>query len=185
MPETQTATEVESRFLDPEKLVERLAISPGMAVADFGSGSGFFSIPLGRAVGKQGKVFAIDVVPQASEAVSSRSRLEGLLQIETIRADLEQPDGSKLSGESIDLVLVANILFQAKKKDAVLEEANRILKQGGRLIMVEWRPDSPFGPEKTARVSPDEAKRLAAGAGFRLQEEFAGGPHHYVLVFEK
>lgn len=185
MPEIQTATEVESRFLDPEKLVKRLSISPGSHVADFGCGSGFFTIPLARAVGAQGKVFAIDVVPQALEAVASKSRLEGLLQIETIRADLELEGGSRLAGELVDLVLIANILFQAKKKDAVLAEAHRILKAGGRLVMVEWQADSSFGPEKIARVSQGEAKRLAEGAGFRLREEFAGGLHHYVLIFEK
>lgn len=173
-------------FLHPERTLAALDIRPGMTVADFGAGGGYFSIPAARMVGEGGKIYAIDVQKQAINLVKSRANLEHLLQVDTIWADLELPNGSHLPDQSADVVLIANILFQAEKKDAILREAWRVLRSGGALAILEWDATPfPAGPPPESRVPKESARSLAAAAGFTFEREFEAGDHHYGLLLKK
>lgn len=173
-------------FLQPERIVARLDIRPGMVVADFGAGSGYFSIPAARKVGENGKVYAIDIQPHAVDLIRSKANLEHLRNIETIWADLERPQGSHLPDNAVDFVIVANILFQAEAKSEVFKEARRVLRTGGYLAVLEW-DETPFpaGPPMTLRTPKAGVKRMAEEAGFELEKEFDAGSHHYGLLFKK
>lgn len=173
-------------FLKPEEVLGVWDIRPGDKVADFGCGAGFFSIPLGQKVGPQGKVYALDIRPEALEATRAKIKLFHIFNVEPQRADLELPQGSTLRDESIDKVLIANILFQAEDKNAVAKEAYRILKKGGSAMIVEWEDSASGGiPPLEHRISRDEAKQILQGAGFQFFKEFAAGSHHYGLIFNK
>lgn len=173
-------------FLHPERIMAKLDIRPGMIVADFGAGAGYFAIPAARRAGENGKVYAIDIQKQAIDHIKSKANLEHLLNIETIWADLERPQGSHLPDASADFVIIANILFQAEKKREVLAEAHRVARDGGDLAILEW-DETPFpaGPAQALRVPKQLAKRLAEEAGFKLEKEFEAGSHHYGLLFRK
>lgn len=183
---TTQETSGTSGFLQPERAILRLEVRPGMQVADFGCGTGHFSIPLARLVGEAGKVFSIDVQKQSIDLIKSRANLEHLLQIETIWADLEGSSGSHLPANSIDFVIISNILFQVVEKDSVVREAYRILKTDGRLAMIEW-DDTPFpaGPGPELRIAKKTARTLAEGNRFVMEKEFDAGSHHYGLLFKK
>ena len=173
-------------FLKPEEAIESWDVRPGEKVADFGCGAGFFSIPLGQIVGSNGKIYALDIRPEALEATRAKIKLFHLFNIEPVRADLEAPRGSGLKENSIDKILIANILFQAQNKQALISEANRILKAGGSVMIVEWNENKFVGgPSLDNRVGRDEAKKLFADAGFSFFKEFSAGSHHYGLVFKK
>ena len=175
-------------FVRPENVIETLNIGPSMAVADFGCGSGHYVIQAARKVGKSGKVYAIDIQKEMLSYVRAQAKLEGLINIETIWTDLETPDATRLRNDSVDLVIVSNILFQAENKNAVIKEAYRILKSGGRAAVIEWDienlPDK-FGPAMDSRVSPKTAKDLFEEMGFISEKEFNPGDHHYGLIFRK
>ena len=173
-------------FLKPEEAIESWDVRPGEKVADFGCGAGFFSIPLGQIVGSNGKIYALDIRPEALEATRAKIKLFHLFNIEPVRADLEAPRGSGLKENSMDKILIANILFQAQNKQALISEANRILKAGGSVMIVEWNENQFIGgPSLDNRVGRDEAKKLFADAGFSFFKEFSAGSHHYGLVFKK
>ncbi|RJQ37175.1 methyltransferase domain-containing protein [Candidatus Parcubacteria bacterium] len=173
-------------FLHPDKTIAAFDLRPGMIVADFGCGGGYFSIPAARAVGENGKVYALDVQKNALAALKAKVAAEHLPQLEPVWADLERPDGSHLPQSAVDFVIIANILFQAEKRDAVVAEARRVLRSGGMLAIVEW-DDTPFpaGPPMILRVPRAEAKQLAAKTGFELVREFDAGSHHYGMLFTK
>ena len=173
-------------FLHPERTLAELEIRPGMVVADFGCGGGYFSIPAARLVGEGGTVFAVDVQKQAVDHVRSRANLDHLLNVETVWADLETPKGSRLHDAAADLVIIANILFQAEKKSEVLAEAWRVLRTGGRLMILEW-DDTPFpaGPAPALRIPKETARELAEAAGLTFVRESNAGSHHYGLLFKK
>lgn len=173
-------------FLHPERIVERFGLRPGMVVADFGCGSGYFSIPAGRKVGENGKVWAIDIQKSALELVKSRAHLERLLWIEPVWADLETPPGSRLPNGAADFVIISNILFQTERKAGLLAEAWRVLRTGGGAAILEW-DETPFpaGPPLVLRVPKRNALKLAEEAGFTMEEEFSAGDHHYGLLLIK
>ncbi len=177
-------TEGTGGFLNPETILEQLDIRDNMQVADFGSGRGYFSIPLAKIV-PRGKVYALDVVREALEAVKGKAKIEKISNIETIHCNLEILNGSKLTGDSVDLVVLANILFQSQKKSAILKEAKRVLKEDGQLVLIEWIVDSPLAPKKGWLISKEEAKQLAEAEGLRLDKELDIDSQHYGMVFKK
>ncbi len=172
-------------FVNPERIVEHFGIFLGMRIADFGCGQGYFVIPMAKAVGDDGRVYAVDVLPSALEAVRSRTKKKGLYNIECIRGNIEGERGSRLPDNSQDLVLLANTLYQTPRKAEAIREAARVLKKEGVLIIIEWLEDSSVGPPRESRISQETSKRLAESGGFRLIREFSAGGYHYGLVMAK
>lgn len=167
----------------PDEVLRKLDIKKGMKIADFGCGAGYFAILLAKIVGKDGMIYAVDVQRSALESVEGRARINSLLNIETVRGDLERENGSKLANKSVDMVVLANILFQSKDKDAILKEAKRVLGKNGAIVVIEWNDDAPFGPQPAYRIPKEELKRVVKDAGFVLEKEFNAGNSHYGLVF--
>jgi len=170
-------------FLHPETIVKEFGVRVGMSVADFGCGTGYFTIDLARAVGDEGRVYAFDIQQSALESVRSRAQEAGLFNIETLWSDLEIPGGSKLPERSQDRVLAANILFQTPDKTAVLNEAKRVVKPDGKVIVIDWLMATPLGPKKEYRVPQETIIRMAQGAGLKKEREFQAGEYHYGIVF--
>lgn len=173
-------------FLHPERAVARLDIKKGMTVADFGAGSGFFTIAAARLVGENGKVYSIDIQKSSLDLIKSKASIENLLNIETVWADLELPQGSHLPSGAVDLVIISNILFQVEHKLEVMREAYRILKSQGKLAVIEW-DETPFpgGPPVEMRIAKRAAQSLLVTAGFLSDREFEAGSHHYGLLYRK
>lgn len=167
----------------PDEVLNNLEIKEGMRVADFGCGAGYFTLPLAKRVGKGGVVYAIDVLRNALQSVQGRAKMESLLNIELVRANLEKENGSGLGGEMMDMVILANILFQSKEKHAILKEARRVLKKNGRIVVIEWNDLTHFGPQTMYKIPKEELKNLVKDAGFVLDKEFSAGESHYGLVF--
>ena len=111
MPERETNT-----FLEPDRIVRSFGLEAGDHVADFGAGHGYFTIPMARLVGGDGKVYTIDIQKSVLDIIRARAKVEHLLNIEPVWADLDEPGGSKLKDKFLDFVVIANILFQAEKK---------------------------------------------------------------------
>lgn len=172
-------------FLNVEKIVGQLDIRPNMAIADFGAGHGFFSIAFAKKAGSSGQVFAVDILPSALEAIRSQSKLDGLFNIKLVVGDLEKAGGSSLADESCDLVFLANALFQISNKSLLINEAHRILKKGGKLAVIEWKPYIALGPQKENRLSEEELKQLVVSVGFAELKSVDAGSHHYGLIFQK
>lgn len=170
-------------FVNPEEILDELELKPDMAVAEFGCGSGGFSIPLSKLL-DEGIVYALDIQKAPLSALKSRALLENITNIKIINCDLEEPRGSTLSDSSVDAVLIPNVLFQIKDKSAIITEAKRVLKNHGKLVIIDWLPKATQGPEQ-GKVSPDEIKKLSKELGFKLQKDSSAGKYHFVLVLEK
>lgn len=173
-------------FLNPQDIISRLDIKSGMRIADFGVGSGFFTILLARLVGDTGGVTALDVQKDVLELLKVKARRENVLNIDFVWANLELPRGSKLDDGSQDVVLVANVLFQADDRMAIIREAMRVLKPGGALVAIEWEEqDPPPGPPRNLRIPKRTLKEYCESAGLSLYRELAAGSSHYGFLFKK
>ncbi|PVU73860.1 hypothetical protein DDW07_00940, partial [Acidilobus sp. SCGC AC-742_E15] len=113
-------------------MLSALDLKEGMIVADLGSGPGRFTIPIAKAVGAKGKVYAIDIDEGSLKELSEAARSEGLSNVETIRADLTK--GIPLPESHLDLVFMANVLHDLVHSgtgDFIIKEVERVLKPGG------------------------------------------------------
>jgi len=187
-------------FLNPDMVINEFGLRPGMSVADFGSGAGYFTIIMAARVGKEGRVYALDIMESALDSVREKAGAVGLENVEAIRTNLEVMGSSGLSDQSQDMALLANILFQSDKKIEIVREAKRTLKDGGSLIIVDWKknagamPDLPdrqtggrqgFGPPDNLRTDEMAMHSLAVGEGLVFERAFDAGQFHFGLIFKK
>lgn len=174
-------------LFDIASILSKMGLGERQQVADLGCGNfGFFVYPLARLVGKQGKVYAVDILKSTLEEVGKESKKNNLSQIITVWSNLEVFKATKIETNSLDSVLLVNILHQSEKKIEILREAIRLLKRGGRMLIIEWKnTDSPLGPSPEKRVNLDSLKAAVPKIGLDIKEEFTAGPYHFGLILTK
>lgn len=168
-------------FLNPQEVLKQLKLKKEMIAADFGCGSGGWALPLAKKL-EEGTIYAIDILEEPLSALKARAKLEKILNIEIIRADVEKR--TPLSSNSVDLVLMTDLLFECEDKKMVLEEGKRVLKPGGKILVVDWKIDATIGPEG-GRVSTEEVKKIAKDLNLKLEKEFEAGIYHWGLIVVK
>jgi len=168
-------------FLNPSDVLKRLRLRKDIVAADFGSGSGGWAIPLAKIL-EEGKVYAVDILEEPLSALRAKVKIEKLFNIEARKADVEK--GVTLLSNSCDLVLMTNLLFECENKKQVLEEGKRILKKGGKILVVDWIKDNPLTPE-IEWVDFDKIKEAAKGLDLKVEKEFEAGLYHQGLILAK
>jgi len=168
-------------FLNPQQILKNIPLKEDMIACDFGSGSGGWAIPLAKEL-KAGMVYAIDILEDAVSALNGKASAQQLFNIKTMVGNVEA--GVKMKDEYFDLVLMTNLLFQVDNKQFVLEEARRVLKQNGMVLIVDWNKEAPVG-SKEGRVSIDEVVSLGERTGFRKEKEIPAGNFHWGLLLRK
>lgn len=179
---TQTKT---NEFLNPARLLAAIPVEPNMQVADFGCGNGYYAVAAAGMVGKKGQVYALDILEDALSQVATAAKLVGVQNVSTRECDLEKFGSCDLPDTSCDIVIMASILHQAKERENIFREVYRVLKSSGRLLVVEWKPDSILGPDRSVRVSQKEVKTLLEKFSFRPAGELPAGSFHYALLYQK
>jgi ubiquinone/menaquinone biosynthesis C-methylase UbiE len=169
-------------FLSPNQILSQLDLKSTMVAADFGCGGGGWTVPLARIL-RDGRVWAVDIQSEVLSALESKLQLHRIYNVKKVVADIER-GVPQISSSSVDLVLMSNLLFQVDDKMAVFKEAERVLKEGGKALVVDWVKNAPFGP-KEGTVSKEEAREIAESAGFRFEKELPAGGYHYALLFVK
>lgn len=171
---------------DPKKLVKDFGIREGSIVADLGVGYGHYVYAVSEAVGQNGKVFAIDVQKNMIERLKKEIDEKGIKNIEIIWGDIEVIGGTKLKQGAVDAVIVSNVLFLVDSKAGLVNEIARILKVGGKVVLVDWEESfGGLGPKPEMVVSSDTARRVFETGPFEYKKSINAGEHHYGMVFER
>lgn len=170
-------------FVNPEKILDQLNLKDNLTACEFGCGSGVFTISIAKRL-KNGRVFAIDILEEKITALKSKISFENLTNIDLILGNIEKIGGSNLESESVDIVFIPNVLFQNEDKKTPIEEAKRIVKKGGKIVIIDWQKNAPLGP-KEGKISAEKVKEIAESIGLEFERELESGLYHYGLVFRK
>jgi len=119
----------------PDDVVAALGIQPGSQVADLGSGSGYFTLHLARAVGPEGRVYAVDVDEEMNEYLRERLADEGVENVEVVLGEYADP---KLPDGEIDLVFTSNTYHHIEERPDYFRNLKRDLAPGGRVAVIEF-----------------------------------------------
>lgn len=170
-------------FLNVGNILQELDLKEDMIGAEFGCGSAMFAIALAKKLPK-GRVYALDILEQKLSALKGKLAIEKIHNVYGIRCNLEAENGSTLRAQYVDVVLIPNILFQSKNKHAIMQEASRVTKPKGEILIIDWLKTGSFGPRENL-TSPEEVKKIAHELGLVFKKEFALGDYHYALLFVK
>lgn len=162
----------------PAAVIAALRLPPDAAVADIGSGTGYFAVRLARAVPKGGVVGA-DVAPGMVKFLNERAAKEALPNLSSHLAGDSDP---RLQAP-VDLVLVVDTYHHISRRPQYFERLKGKLKPGGRVAIIDFRPEAPSGPPVEHRIAPGRVKSEMESAGYLLSEEHAFLPNQYFLVF--
>lgn len=117
-----------------DEVVRRLELRPGDHVADIGAGDGYFSFFLADAVGPEGRVYAVDVDPDAVRQVEERAREGGYANVVAV---LAKPEDPLLPDRSIDLAFLCNAYHHIDDRVPYFERLHADLGPGGRVAVID------------------------------------------------
>ena len=172
------------RFAEPKTNVLQMGLHEGMKVGDLGAGSGHYALAAATIVGSAGKVYAVDVQQDLLLRLADDAARAGIRNIETVWGDFERAGGTKLKDQALDAVILSNTLFQLERTEDALKEIKRVLRSGGKLLVVDWAGAyGGMGPSEENVVPEHRAEEIFIGGGFHKAKSFRGGPHHYSILF--
>ena len=176
----------EGLFLHPANVLASVGIEAGMKVADFGAGSGFFTRAAARAVGPTGTVWAVDMNPDLLVRIKNIALAEGLHNVEIVRGDLEEKEGSHLPKGQFDMVIAANILFSIEDKHAFAKEIVRVLGPQGRALILDWRGSfDGLGPHPDNVITTGAARDVFESVGLVYAGDVPAGSFHWGFIVHK
>jgi ubiquinone/menaquinone biosynthesis C-methylase UbiE len=163
----------------PDEVIARLALPPGAVVCDIGAGTGYFSLRLGKAVGDQGTVYAVDVEPRILAVLRDRIEKSGVRNVIPV---LALPDDPLIPAGACDVVLIVNTLHHFPEPVAYLKRLQRSLKSGGRIVNIDYHKlPTPVGPRLESRVDRAAFLSFAEKAGLKVSAEHDLLPHQYFI----
>lgn len=183
-------------FMPPDDVVACLEMAPGMTVADVGAGTGYFTIPIAKAVQPGGRVYAVDAQTEMLRLLDAKlgapSAPDNIVLVEGEAADTRLPQSA------CDRVLIANVWHELDDHDGVLREAARILKPEGRVAILDWRADVPArshgapraegdppGPPQEHRIPETAVAEGLRNAGWRVITRANVGQYSYIVIAER
>lgn len=129
----------------PNELIRLLELKPGQAVADIGAGSGYFSWRMARQVGPSGRVFANDLQPEMLTILRTNMSVRQITNVVAVQGSITNVN---LPAASLDLALLVDVYHECDHPREVIASLCDALKDGGRLVLVEYRGEDRWIPIK-------------------------------------
>jgi ubiquinone/menaquinone biosynthesis C-methylase UbiE len=171
-----------ARWQKPGALVRALGLRRGQVIAEVGSGPGYFTPRLARAVGPAGHVYAVDPEPAVLDVLRRRLKRSGVRNVTPV---LSRDDDPMLPHGRCDIAVIINVYHHMHDRVAFLRRLVSRLPRGARVINVDWNEDTELGPPPRRRVPRARFLRDARRAGLRLVADRAVLPHQYFLELRR
>lgn len=165
------------RIQSPRKIVDSSGIRPGMTVIDLGCGSGAYTTHIARAVGEEGKVYAVDIQPGMLEQLRRKLSRSENRDIRNVELKLAGAYALPFPSESVDLVCMVTVLHEVPDREKALREVFRVLRPGGTLAVSEMLLDPDY-------ALPAATTKICRNVGFRPVAS-SGNLWHYTVTFTR
>lgn len=155
-------SEERQKMLPTDKIIELIRVNRNDVIADLGAGNGYFTVPFAKAAKH---VYAVDIEPKMLSLLEDYADEEDVSNIEYVVSDLED---IKMGNGQANIVFVAFVIHEVEQMRKVLDEFKRILIPGGKLVLLEWKPDDnpDMGPPSHERIAPDALQEILNQNGF-------------------
>lgn len=161
------------------QVMDLLGITAGKSVADIGAGSGWFAVRAAKRITNTGKLYAVDINPEAIAYIKSRVQKDGLGNIVTILGATDDP---KLPAASVNAVLLLKTYHEVAQPVELMRNLRVALRPGARVGIIDRN-----GNGENHGVSKDLVIQEVESAGYRLLEEHddlvKGDKMDYFLLF--
>jgi len=169
------------KLLPKEEILAALNIQSTDTILDLGSGTGYFTIPLANKT--NGTVYGLDVEKEMLLYLKDRFTSEDITNVELVEGKIENVP---LQDQMVDKVVASMVLHEIEPLKAGLNEINRLLRKGGRCLVVEWvKKDATDGPPKNHRLDADILMKNIKENGFQNVEITYSSEEIYVVCFNK
>jgi len=175
--------ESRQREEDCRQLLKELDVRPGQTLCDVGCGNGFYTLPMARLTGSEGKVYAVDIQPEMLTMLEGRANQAGIENVETILSTQTDP---RLPEGSIDLLLLVDVYHEFSHPKEMLQAIRKSLKSDGQIALAEFRAEDPEVPIKPLhKMSKKQILKEFNANGFKLVREFDDLPWQHLMFFTR
>jgi predicted methyltransferase len=168
-----------------QAVLEELDLKRGMVIADIGAGTGLFTIPLAKAVGDTGKVYAVEILQVFLEHIAKRAAESGMSNVELVHANQKS---AELPSRSIDLAFLCDTYHHIEYPKTYLSTVHAALREGGELVIIDLRRipgESPAWLLEHVRAGEEEVIEEIEAAGFELVAKSELLEDSYFLEFKR
>lgn len=171
------------KLLPPEETLQGLGLKQGDSMADIGCGIGYFTLPAAQIVGRQGKVYGLDVMAEMLEETRNRVSASALTNVELVQV---KENDWLLHGETVDYAFSCLVAHEAEDLTAFFREAARILRPSGRIAVIEWnKQPGRMGPPPEHRLDSGDLTALLGRCGFDNMRQLAVNEEMYAILAKK
>jgi ubiquinone/menaquinone biosynthesis C-methylase UbiE len=169
-----------SRNLKVPEVIAKLRLKPGDMVADIGSGSGAFSIPMAKAIAPNGILYAVDIDQKMLDFVAERARKSGVTNLRTV---LGANDDPKLPVKNLDVAFFHRVLHMIEHRQAYLNSTATYMKPDGRIVIIDKNPEQ--SPGSWMWLKQSDVDTWMAAIAFYPAEKFNIFDDRYFVTYQR
>jgi ubiquinone/menaquinone biosynthesis C-methylase UbiE len=167
----------------PDLLIAELDLKPGMTVADIGAGTGYHASRMAQLIGKNGKVFAVDIQREMLALLDKSMKSQNILNVVPVLGSEKDP---KLPAASLDLIIMVDVYHELEYPAEMLRAMVVALKPKGRMAFVEFREEDANVPIKAVhKMSEAQIRKEASAFGLQWLRTSKALPWQHVVIFQK
>ena len=166
-----------------DEVVAALKLQQGQTVADIGAGSGLLEVPLAKAVGPRGHVYAVEIDAGFFPEIRKRTAAAQVTNVETVLGKFTDP---ALPVKSIDVAIFHDVIHHVENRPAYIKELAGYLAPAGRIVVIDYEGGKgPHREQPELEVTREQLTGWMRNAGFAQAEDVKMFPDKYFLAFAR
>lgn len=166
--------------LDVKNSLIKAGFKENMILCDIGAGTGIFTFPATEI--SSNDIYALEISDSMLELLANRrvERNSKNLILKKVNSTI-----FPLDDNSCDMAIMVTVFHEVEAKELMIQEIKRILKQSGKLMIIEFhKRETPMGPPFDHRISEEYVEEISNSHGLKTINKFSLGDNFYSLIFE-